>query len=514
MPVPLSTARVDSVPRYVLSRPPSTDDELHALVEMMWGVSIPRRQVCPGHVAPFTAFAHAYFARRPNYAVWYGSRGTGKSYLLAVLALTKAFVDHVDVTILGGSMAQSANVHEHIRNLLARPGAPRWALVKNIETEIITTSGNYIRPLAASPTTVRGPHPSLGLLDEIDEMDPVIYSSAMGQALKKENPLGVEMDEYVVASSTWQHAVGTFATVKREAQERGLPVFSWCYQEQLKPHGWMDSDYIDRKKASVPAEMWRVEYDLGEPSGENSAFDVAKLNAAFAVMDFVSERHADGDDEWVVAEPDLKVASYAAGADWAKAKDFTVIVVVRTDVVPHRLVYLRKVQRRSWPTMIGYFNDVCRRYGVGSRSAHDATGMGNVISDLVDDRTIKVQMIGQKRITLLTDYITAVENGRYLMPAGTCLYNAHKDTSVDDVFATSTRYDAHMPDEVVAMAMAHRAVTRAAPDAAGQTVKRAEADKPEWLNQASRSGPASRGYRVGDIYLEEEDPDVGVVYLD
>lgn len=514
MPVALGERTKTGRPKYVLSRPPETEDELHALVRAMWGVNIPRVKVCDNHVAPFTAFSHAYFAKRPNYAVWYGSRGTGKSYLLAVLALTKAFINYVDVTLLGGSMAQSANVHEHIRNLLASKNAPAWAVVKAIETEIITTTGNYIRPLAASPTTVRGPHPSLTLLDEVDEMDPGIYTSAMGQALKKENPLGVEMDEYVVASSTWQHAIGTFTDVKTAAEEKGLPVFTWCFREQLKRYGgWMDEEYVERKKLTVPAEMWRVEYELGEPSGEASAFDIAKLNAAFHAFPFVDETRKDGDSEWIIEHPD-KNGSYAAGADWAKSKDFTVISVVRTDVRPHKVVYARKVNRRSWPVMIGYFNEVCRRYQVGSKSAHDATGLGNVVADYVDDRSRKVQMIGQKRIELLTDYIAAVERGEYALPSGTSYYNAHKSTTVDDVYSTGIKAGAHVADEVVSMAMVHRAITRTAAEGEAQTVKKKDEDRPSWLKQLESGQPANAMQRVGDVYVEEEDPDVGVLYVD
>jgi hypothetical protein len=42
---------------------PQTDEELWTYVATTWGVHIPRQAVCPGHVAPFTAFSDAYFAR-------------------------------------------------------------------------------------------------------------------------------------------------------------------------------------------------------------------------------------------------------------------------------------------------------------------------------------------------------------------------------------------------------------------------------------------------------------------
>ena len=86
------TELATAAPRLELTRPPQNEDELWHVVKALWGIELPRQQICPDHVAPFTAFAHAYFATYPNWALWYGSRGTGKSYMLALLGLTKAAV--------------------------------------------------------------------------------------------------------------------------------------------------------------------------------------------------------------------------------------------------------------------------------------------------------------------------------------------------------------------------------------------------------------------------------------
>ncbi len=73
-----------------IAREPLNDDELWWLIKAFWGVELPRHRVCPGHVSPFEAVAHAFFARDPGFAVWYASRGSGKSLALAVLGLTKS----------------------------------------------------------------------------------------------------------------------------------------------------------------------------------------------------------------------------------------------------------------------------------------------------------------------------------------------------------------------------------------------------------------------------------------
>ncbi len=72
--------------------------------------------------------AHAYFGRDPGFAVWYASRGSGKSLALAVLGLTKSITLDINATILGGSMTQSQNVAMHMRTLLEHRNAPLYAL--------------------------------------------------------------------------------------------------------------------------------------------------------------------------------------------------------------------------------------------------------------------------------------------------------------------------------------------------------------------------------------------------
>ena len=477
-------------PRIHLPRPPVNKDELWETVRVLWGVKIPRLKVCPDHVAPFDAFAEGYFGNQHNWALWYGSRGTGKSLMLALLALTKAAILEINVALLGGSMAQSQNVQEHIENLLLYPNAPAWAVAQQIQTQITFTGGNWIRPLPASQKTVRGPHPQMTALDEIDEMDIKVYNAAMGQAMAKPNARGIVIPEMVVASSTWQNPVGTFQIVRDDALKKGLPVRTWCWREVCltadNPTGWMDPAFIERKKASVPAELFRVEYELGEPAGGSRAFDLEALNRTFTHMEPVSQRHTGSDDEWVFAEPEV-TGWYAMGADWAKEEDKTVIVVMRVDGPKRECVYLRRVNRRPWPEMIGYFNDAMKRYN--AVAAHDGTGIGNVVNDLIDERALKFVMSGRKRTDMLVEYITAIEQGLYRLPSNTPSFDAHKATTVEEVYAPG-RWNSHLADDVAAFAICHYAAEHGAPVAAAEGVKKttyrprfAKDVDPEWTDE-------------------------------
>jgi hypothetical protein len=462
-------------PKIVLARPPVTKDELWETVRTLWGVEIPRVKICPDHSAPFDAFAEGYFGNVNNWALWYGSRGTGKSLMLALLALTKAAILEINVALLGGSMAQSQNVQEHIENLLLHPGAPTWAVAQQIQTQITFTGGNWIRPLPASQKTVRGPHPGMTALDEIDEMDIKVYSAAMGQAMAKPNARGIVVPEMVVASSTWQNPTGTFQEVRDDAIRKGLPVRTWCYREVLKtkenPTGWMGKDFIERKKASVPAELFRVEYELGEPAGGSRAFDIEALNKSFIDMPVVRETHKGSDDMWVFEEP-VTTGWYAIGADWAKEEDMTVIVVFRLDESIRRCVYLRRINRRPYPEMAKMFNETMKAYN--AVGAHDATGLGNVVNDLLDDRVIKFTMAGNKRKNMLTSYISAVEQLKYRFPGNTPSFLAHKAATQEDVYGGNNSWKAHLPDDVAAFALAHYAAEHGAPVAIAEGVKKTE----------------------------------------
>lgn len=647
---------------------------------------------------------------------------------------------------------------------MRKPNAPRYSVANHISTEILFNPGNWIRPLPASQTTVRGPHPGATLLDEIDEMDFAIYTAAQGQAMALPNPRGFVIPEMTVASSTWQNPAGcvavgtkvttasgevnieqvtpgdqvltrygyrevlhshdmglqptvevtfasgnrlvctpwhpvwtdsdgwvradslapgalaclvlpvtqpahqllstpfaepdglvasaaeapgltvgpansrstgvvggsghglqmsrvdaslhpaqvvddqtfadgavqllvdptvrqvralgltaavlhpvaavveaarpqhavvgvevegftfvgdevvgvhtgmvrptwdltvagaheyvaagvlthnTFTQVVREARSKGMPVHSWCWREVLRtaeqPHGWMDPDFIERKRLSVPAEMFRVEYELGEPSGEARAFDLERVNETFRDnFDPVAEFHRGNDDEWVFEAPEPG-GVYAAGADWAKEKDWTALVVNRLDVTPWKTVYVRRFKKRPWPVMIEAYNEVVKRYA--AVSAHDATGLGNVVHDLVDERTIKVVMVGQDRTKLLTEYISAVEQGRYTMPRNTPLYTAHADTTVDDVFGNA-KWNSHLADEVAACAIAHRAATRMAGPAAGEIIRRSN-DRPKWLEKVdpkdqTRDDSFEFITDTGVVSVSAGPDDVGVFWL-
>ena len=205
--------------QFVLSRLPADDDELWWTVFGLWGYRIPRVAVCPGHVSPFRAFADAYFARYPS-MIWKASRGLGgKSRTLGVLGLTEATLLGCEVSILGGSSAQSINVHDATKTAWDWHAAPKGLLARPPTTFTTSlTNGGYLRTLTASTRSARGPHPPRLRLDEIDEMDQLVLDSALGQPMEQINWQGYRIPTQTVMSSTHQYPDKAMAEMIKRAK--------------------------------------------------------------------------------------------------------------------------------------------------------------------------------------------------------------------------------------------------------------------------------------------------------
>lgn len=471
-----------------LERGPKNEEELYWLVQALWDHRIPRHKVCPDHDAPFDAFATSYFNREPQILI-HGSRGlSGKSRLLSILGLTIAAVKGSDVNILGGSLNQSQNIHDTMRDAWESKNAPKY-LVKDEGASLIRLRNKAkIRPLTASQKTVRGPHPPTLLLDEIDEMDQAIFDAAKGQPMPQENWMGEIIPAHTAMSSTWQYPDKTFASEYARFKEEGLPIFTWCYKDTSNPvDGWLDPAFVEQKRREIPAEMWRVEYELGEPSIGNRAFDAEAVERMFSLpMPTKDETVKVAKDFEQYRFEDYRIDSdYVIAADWAKEMDFTVITVWNVTHLPMRMVYYVRMRRQPYPVMIKYFNELMRKYQ--AHGIHDATGLGNVVADYLDSRARGFLMTGAQRDNMLSEYVNAVENDKVRAPQINSMYTAHKYCSVEMMYSRGKEF--HLPDEVCSGALAWKAVSGRAFAAAPSVLPNSE--DPNWMQKQIENNTAT-----------------------
>ena len=255
---------------------PRTKEQLQLWLYLLFGLKVSSTAVCPKHEAPLDAAWATYSAESPV-VVWKASRGLGgKTTLLGHLSLLE-LLDGMNVNVLGGSSQQSQRVHDIERDAwnyrIVQNGqeysSPLKSFLSSEPTSYrtVTKYNNMLIALAASSKSVRGPHPHRLRMDEVDEMELPILDAAMGQAMSSMSKLGKYGKAQTTLSSTHQYPRGTMTEILNRANEQGWPIYEWCYREtHIDNNGWLTEEELNDKKASVTELMWRVEYDLQEPS--------------------------------------------------------------------------------------------------------------------------------------------------------------------------------------------------------------------------------------------------------
>jgi Intein splicing domain/LAGLIDADG-like domain len=386
--------------------------------------------------------------------VVHNSRGFGgKSFMLALLATCEAVWLGAESSVLGGSGAQSTNVHEHSNHLWHAPLAPMHLLADEpTKYSTVLRNGGRLNVLMASQRSVRGPHPQRLRLDEIDEMDMDILEAAQGQPMPR---YGIQTQTCM--SSTHQYADGTMSQILERARIKQWQIWVWCYRESVGTRdnpGWLSPEAVMRKKDEVPERFWLIEYELQEPSFEGRAIDSAKVNNMF-----YGDMFPDFPGEELVFELPEPGRKYITGVDWAKEKDWTIIWTIdpyaKTDDgdTYWQTVAWNRVQRMPWPDMVRLVSDRVEMYpGV---LIHDATGLGDVIDDHLalprkHSKVIGVVLSGRKREEIFNEYISAIEDDQIFCPRIDYMYHEHLFVRGDDLFKTG----GHPPDSFVAGALA------------------------------------------------------------
>lgn len=488
--------------RLTLDFVPTTDDELWDYVRTQYGIEIPRYAVCDDHDAPFTAFANAYFAREPM-AMWLGSRGlSGKTFMAALLSYVEGTTLGASVNLLGGSLEQATIAHGYTRDWWAHPNAPRHLLLGDPtarETRLL--NGGHERVLTASSKSVRGWHPQRLRIDEADEVKLEILDAALGQPMGREaDPSSGRpaVDSHVLYTSTHHYPHGTVTELKRRAAEQGWKVYQWCYRESMRRTvvvdgrpvqvGWLSEKEVENKRRTIPAAMWKVEFDLQEPSIEGRAISGPAVELAFGQtrfgvyeggLDEVIEtdccasgrqRRNEATEE-LRASPEYRALpeeqretwvrlmllevwrpcrnhEYATGIDWGKMTDWTVIATYRTDVTPWWLVAWERTQHQAWDWIVDRANRRVNRYP--GKAAHDVLGVGNVNADLLTVDAAPAALNGRARAGAFNAYILGIERGRLLHPRIKTLWYDHLYVTTKDLFVTG----GHPPDSFIAGAIA------------------------------------------------------------
>jgi hypothetical protein len=221
-----------------------------------FGCKVPDVAVCPGHAAPLD-FLWAWCVERPDVSLVLGPRGGGKSYLAAFATHWDSLqYDFHGTRILGGSLSQSEQIYTALRDFERRRPHVFEAFTR---TRAVYTTGSEVAILAASPTSVRGPHIPTLRLDEVDEMDEEVRDASLGMCMEQR---GVRAS--VSLCSTWHRIGGPMEGLLGRAQAGEFPSWTFCAFEVLERCTEERSGPNLERCPDCPLKRWCHEVEPGQ----------------------------------------------------------------------------------------------------------------------------------------------------------------------------------------------------------------------------------------------------------
>jgi hypothetical protein len=280
--------------RDALLTPCRTNEQLHHWIRTFVGVNVPRRAVCPHHLAPFDYLRQSYFEPAKDLVVW-APRGGGKTRLAAVATLLDLLhKPGVAITILGGSLLQSLRMWEHLLPDLERVAADQL-IGKTRSRSVRLGNASRASVVAQSQHAVRGLRIQKLRCDELELFDPAVLEAAKLTTRSLTLPDGSPVAGTMEALSTLHAPWGLMHALIEQATAAGTPVVKWCVLDVLErcpperacagcalwddcrglakhADGFLSIDDAIQLKRRASQESWEAEMLCKRPSVKGSVF--------------------------------------------------------------------------------------------------------------------------------------------------------------------------------------------------------------------------------------------------
>jgi len=209
-----------------------TESTLVFWIKSVLGIWIPVFPVCSEHCSPYEYFHDRYFDKYNKTIAW-AARSGGKSYMTGLECWLKArFRPKWEAMITGGSKQQSRMSYKATSDFwdITDDIDGRSVLVKEpLMDRTLFKNGSSYSISAAGEKSVRGEHPNQNFLDEIDEMEFVVYDAVVKQPQSKHGHRA-----NWALTSTMHKAGGIMENTIDNAAVQGYQVYTWCILEVME----------------------------------------------------------------------------------------------------------------------------------------------------------------------------------------------------------------------------------------------------------------------------------------
>ena len=227
-------AKKEIINHYLTKETLKTDQQVYEFVTALGAPILGTKVNCrqPDHTSPFRAVSDIITTRVNNYIVW-ANRGGSKTYAVGGFPTWYRSIRNpfMQTRILGGSESQSKLGYEAMRDFFRITDTEDTYLKPPglMKTSANFINGSEVAILTASTKSVRGPHPQVLLLDEVDEMDEEVYESALSQPQTR---YGISASMGIF--STNHQVAGLMDVAVARALDQGYPVDKYCIWECLE----------------------------------------------------------------------------------------------------------------------------------------------------------------------------------------------------------------------------------------------------------------------------------------
>lgn len=229
------------------------------------------------------------------------NRGGSKTWLNALgIAVIEYCIPKIKATIIGGSKEQSLNLYNFF-SIFVRESQLKYIVKGDIlQTHTNFVHGGWVKALAASERSVRGPRPDFLFLDEVCEMESNLLVAALPQVLTASKMK-------VAMSSTPHKLYHRFRDIWIEYQKYGYKRYHWNAYECP----WISEQNINMMKDMYDSNEFRIEV-LGE-FGSSTGVVFSSESVEYAI--------------WSKPIPsDLALSDHSHGIDWGYKHPTTSII--------------------------------------------------------------------------------------------------------------------------------------------------------------------------------------------
>lgn len=223
-----------------IRRKENTPQQIDDLIQYALPIKLGTKRICNdhSHCSPYDFFTDILTNYYQTIVAW-ANRGGSKTYLLALYSWLKSNRNPgLDSVILGASGEQSSRAYGATNDFwsIGNSDAEITPLIKAfcsgqpMAEKTTYKNGAVTKILTASDRSVRGPHPQVGLFDEIDSMDARILETALSGPQSKGD---IKMQKLFVSTN---HVIGGNMDEQIELAEKNpeAKIFKWCIWECLE----------------------------------------------------------------------------------------------------------------------------------------------------------------------------------------------------------------------------------------------------------------------------------------